>query len=178
LLPVYESLAFRHQVTVFFYNPNIHPVREFLLREGEVRRIASQFSIRLIRGPYKPRSWFQRIQGLENEVEGGRRCTECFAMRLEMSCREAVAKGFEALATTLSSSRHKPGQLIDRIGTELAKKNGLSYVPLAETALDADKHGREMCRELKVFRQNYCGCLYSRPAGFEKKKNKGPLSVT
>lgn len=174
-LPLLEILEPGHQISLYFFNPNIQPRAEFSRREKEVRRLAQQHGLELISRPYDPNPWFAAIRGLENEPEGGGRCLTCFRMRLEETCRRAVIGGFAAIASTLAGSRHKPGDLIDKLGAELAAEHGLAYVSPAAHRDRLDRRSRELCRDHAVYRQNYCGCVYSLLSRRKSSRGRSPV---
>ncbi len=155
---VCERLCEQYDITLFFYNPCIEPKEEHDKRLLEVRRLAEHFKIPLIEGIYDNDSYREVIKGNEGEKEGGKRCTICFDQRLKEA---AEIEGFDLVTTTLTISPHKNAPLINEIGklyagdrwlaSDFKKKNGY-------------KRSIEMCRELDIYRQNYCGCLFSKRA--------------
>ena len=120
---IIEALAAsKIRTTVYFYNPNIHPVDEYEIRKNENRRFCDQVGFDCIDGDYDKDNWFERIKGLENEPERGERCTKCFDMRFERSALYAHENNFDIFATTLGISRWKDMDQINRSGLRAAKR--------------------------------------------------------
>lgn len=162
---VIELLRPQYDLTGYFYNPNVHPEEEYGRRleamEGYARRIGLPFIVE----EYDPDNWFTQVRGLEQEPEGGKRCEVCFRMRLERVADYASQHGFPYFATTLSISPHKSAQTINRIGTELAERHGLRFHAADFKQEDGFKISCQMSKELGLYRQNYCGCVFSQRAG-------------
>ncbi|MCX6353639.1 MAG: epoxyqueuosine reductase QueH [Candidatus Aureabacteria bacterium] len=161
---VLTLLSETYDTTGYFFNPNIHPRSEYQLRIRTTERHFVERGIPLITPEYQPREWFSRIKGTEGEREGGARCAICFRMRLEETARAAAALQFDLFGTTLSISPHKDARLINQIG----KEAGISFRILFYEA-DFKKAGgySESCRmskSLGLYRQNYCGCIFSKKA--------------
>lgn len=166
-IAVFEELIAQFDVTVHFYNPNIHPETEYHKRKAEVIRICEELKIPVVEEEYDVKEWFKRMVGLENEPEGARRCVKCFDMRLERAAQYAKENGFEYFCTSLTSGRNKKASIINPIGMEMAEKYGVQY--LAE---DWKKKGRQekaakMAKEKGIYRQDYCGCTYSKIRNYE-----------
>lgn len=157
-----KSLMDDYDVTMFFYNPNIHPSGEFVKRYENARIVSEELGIPLIEGAYSPHDWLDMVQGLEEEPEGGKRCGVCFGMRLAESARYAKLHGFDAVTTTLSISPHKDSDKINDIGARLAEKQGLLWIQSDFDKNDGFKKSVDMSKELGLYRQKYCGCFYSR----------------
>lgn len=147
-----------HEVSGYFYNPNIQPQEEYLKRLQEVRRLAEGEGFPLIVDDYDVDEWFLRIKGLEAEAEGGKRCARCFRLRLEKTARAAKEKGFTAFTSTLTISPHKNAQMINEIGRDIG--NGLFLVRDFKKQ-DGFKRAQELARHYNLYHQNYCGCVYS-----------------
>jgi len=109
-------------VTAFFYNPNIHPVEEYRLRQDELKRLAEKWEFSLILGKYAVDEWFRKVKGYEENPEGGLRCEICYRLRLEKTAQAAKKRGIQFFGTTLSVSPHKKADVINRIGKELEGK--------------------------------------------------------
>lgn len=163
-----------YEVSLFFYNPNIQPEEEYLRRKAEVERWAEKENLDLIISPYKTEEWLKRVSGLEYEPEGGSRCRVCFDMRLADAARYASLNDYEYYASTLTISPHKNSEIINRLGKEIAAKvngeieQGLNHGRKIEF-LEADwkkqdgfKKACEMSHAEGFYRQDYCGCLYSK----------------
>jgi hypothetical protein len=151
------------RVAGFFYDPNIHPREEYEFRLDEAVRAGRELGVPVHPGEYDAEEFFRRARGLEREPEGGVRCVMCFDMRLERTARFCTERGFEAFTTVLTVSPHKNAMLINHIGRQMAARHGVRYV-----ASDFKKKGgfRDSVRagkEMGLYRQDYCGCLYSIP---------------
>jgi predicted adenine nucleotide alpha hydrolase (AANH) superfamily ATPase len=149
-------------VTLLFYNPNLHPVEEHDRRLEEARRYASEACLPLLAPDADFAGWDEATHGLGDAPEGGERCEVCFAFRLEAVAKKAREGGFDAFASTLSISPHKKAERIDRAGAVGAERHGVDYL-----ATDFKKRGgfQESVRlsgEHGLYRQTYCGCRYSR----------------
>lgn len=149
-------------VTLFYYNPNIYPEDEYKRRIIEVERIAKKYKLNLIRGEYDHNAWLRKIKGLEEEPEKGKRCLLCYEDRLETTVKVARQKGFKYFTSTLSVSPHKVATAISAIGQELSKKYNIEFLDKDFKKNDGFKKSIELSRELEIYRQNYCGCEFSR----------------
>lgn len=147
-----------HEVTGFFYNPNIQPPGEYLKRLEEAEQLARGQNFPLIVGDYNLDAWSRRIKGWEKEPEGGKRCLQCFGLRLEATAKVAKEKGFSAFTTTLTVSPHKNAELINEIGSDIA--NGL-FLARDFKKQDGFKKTQELARKYNLYHQDYCGCTYS-----------------
>jgi len=159
---VIEMLRKEFDLCVFFYNPNIHPLKEYQLRLGEMQRYMHTVSVELIAGEYDADRWFRAVAGMEHEDEGGRRCEVCYGMRLEKTVNLARARGFRQVATTLTVSPHKKATIINRIGRELTGSGDLTFYEADFKKHDGFKKSCELSKQLGFYRQNYCGCVYSK----------------
>ncbi|MDD5565409.1 MAG: epoxyqueuosine reductase QueH [Candidatus Omnitrophica bacterium] len=146
------------EVTGFFYNPNIHPPEEYRRRLEAAQAVAAKLHFTIAQGPYDTQSWFAAVKGMEQEKEGGRRCQACFQIRLEASYRKALEAGFAYFTTTLTISPHKESGLISRIGKSLDKDMFLDYDFKTE---DGFKKAMQFSREQQIYRQHFCGCIFS-----------------
>ncbi|MBN2415738.1 epoxyqueuosine reductase QueH [bacterium] len=157
----YRLLSERYRVTVYFYNPNIHPAAEYEKRLRELERFAGRRRFPLITGPYDAGRWFELTRGLEEEPEGGRRCPICYRMRLEETARLAAERGFDLFTTALSVSPHKNAAAINRIGREIAVESGVPFLEADFKKKEGFKISCGISREEGFYRQHYCGCRYS-----------------
>jgi predicted adenine nucleotide alpha hydrolase (AANH) superfamily ATPase len=146
-------------VTLFFYNPNIDPDAECLARRDETIRLAEKWSLPVVVSDDDPEGWAEAVRGLENEPEGGKRCEVCFTLRLCKTFETATRHGFDRFTSTLSVSPHKNAALINRIGREIG---GSHYLEADFKKKDGYKKSCEISRSEGLYRQNYCGCRYSR----------------
>jgi epoxyqueuosine reductase len=148
--------------TVFFYNPNIHPREEYEKRKRENARFAEKLGVPFIDADYDPDTWFARIKGLENEPERGKRCTECFCLRLERSALYAHENGFPILTSSFGISRWKDMDQVNACGKRAAAR----YDDVTYWDYDWRKGGGavrmiEIAKREKFYRQQYCGCRFS-----------------
>ncbi|MBN2345027.1 MAG: epoxyqueuosine reductase QueH [Candidatus Aminicenantes bacterium] len=150
------------QVTGFFCNPNIQPLREFEFRRLEVARIAERLSWPVVYPPHDMMEWFAAVRGLEYEPERGRRCAVCFRLRLDKTFRYAREHGFDAVATTLSVSPYKVAAQINEQGLSLAREYGIAFLAENFKKHDGWRATRELAAALGVRHQDTCGCVFSR----------------
>ena len=162
---VLEYLTQFFAVTLFFYNPNIHPREEYDRRLREVEKLLrlAPFGrgVELVVGPYDDGAWFEAVRGREKDREGGPRCALCFEKRLEAAAQLAAERGADWFCTTLSISPHKNAVLLHEIGARLGEKYGVPFLPSDFKKRDGYKRSTELCAEYGIYRQNYCGCRYS-----------------
>lgn len=151
-----------YEVMLFFYNPNIHPADEYWLRVEEMKRFADEQRKTLIIEPYDVDEWFRVTQGLDKEPEGGKRCEVCFGMRFEKTAKTAHGLGIPFFTTTLTISPHKNAEAINRIGIEIGQKYGVTFLDENFKKQDGFKKNLRLSRKYNFYRQNYCGCIYSR----------------
>ena len=157
-----ERLKEEYDITLFFYNPNIHPEKEYKKRAIEVQRLSPQKGLQCVVEHYDDELWFELTKGLENEPEKGRRCSVCFRMRLQKTAEYAKQNGFDMFATVLTVSPHKNAELINRIGNEISQTIGIPYLESNFKKKDGFKRSIELSRKFGLFRQDYCGCTFSR----------------
>ncbi len=150
------------RVTGLFYGPNIHPEIEYIMRLEEAERFAKIAGIQLIRAEYDMTRWFYKVEGLETDSEGGERCSSCCSMRLEKTAEYAVEKGIKFFTTTLSISPHKDAADINTSGAEIAERYGLTYHHADFKKNGGFQRSVEISRKLELYRQDYCGCVFSR----------------
>lgn len=156
-----EKLSRQYQVVGFFYNPNIHPPREFRFRAEELRRVAAILHWTVIVREYDMSAWFQRLREFRAEPERGRRCSLCFHMRLEAAFIYAREHHFDGVATTLSISPYKTTLQINQEGQRLAAQYGVPFIPEDFKKQNGFQTGKKMAMDLGIKYQNYCGCVYS-----------------
>ena len=152
-----ELLSQRFEITVFYYNPNIMPLEEYEKRLGEFEKLR-RYPFRLLAEPWDNEAFLAAVRGLEAEREGGARCTVCFRLRLSRTARLAKSEGFDFFTTSLTVSPHKNAQLINVIGAELGEEAGVNWLFSDFKKREGYKRSLELCRELGIYRQNYCGC--------------------
>jgi predicted adenine nucleotide alpha hydrolase (AANH) superfamily ATPase len=156
-----EVLKEDYNLTGYFYNPNIHPKSEYLHRKEEMKGYARKIGLELVCAEYNDARWFEMTRGMEGVPEGGERCFLCYRMRLEKAAQYAKEHGYQSLTTTLSVSPHKNAAKINEIGSEIADCYQLQF-----HAADFKKRGGfdrsvRMSREAGLYRQSYCGCMFS-----------------
>lgn len=163
-----EYLSEYFDITVYYYNPNISKKEEYLKRLAEEERYISvkefKYPVKLTESNYDPQEFFDAVRGLEKEPEGGLRCRECFKLRLEASAKKAKELGFEWFTTTLTISPLKNAALLNEIGAEMGKKYGVKWLPSDFKKKEGYKRSIELSREYGLYRQDYCGCVFSRAA--------------
>ena len=162
---VLERLSNFFEITIFYYNPNITEEKEYLKRIEELKKYISlvkyKYPISLIPGNYDPQKFFEMAKGLEDEPERGKRCYKCYAMRLEESARIADELGFDYFCTTLTLSPHKNSNWINEIGEDLNNRYNSIYLYSDFKKRNGYKRSIELSREYDLYRQDYCGCVYS-----------------
>ena len=168
-----EYLSKYFEITVFYFNPNISPESEFEKRFAEQKRLIEALpaknKISLIKGEYKPDEFYEIAKGLENAKEGYERCFKCYRLRLEKTAEIAKKEGFDYFCTTLSISPLKNSQRINEIGFETAEKFGVKWLPSDFKKKEGFKRSIELSREYDLYRQDFCGCIYSKRAKEEEK---------
>ncbi len=161
---VLEYLSRCFELGLLYYDPNIQPEAEYELRLENQRAVLERFpGVRLHEYGWRGADYEAVVRGLESEPEGGARCTVCFRLRLEETARLAKELGYEYFCTTLSVSPHKDAERINRIGAELAEKYSVKWLPSDFKKREGYKRSIELSREYGLYRQEYCGCLYSKP---------------
>ena len=148
--------------TIYFYNPNIHPIEEYEIRKDENIRFAEKLGFKFIDADYDKDSWFERIEGLEDEPERGKRCTVCFDMRFERSALFAYENHYDTFATTLGISRWKDLEQINTSGLKAANRyNDLTFWDFNWRKQGGSARMLEISKQEKFYKQEYCGCVYS-----------------
>ena len=165
-----ERLLPDYKITVFFYNPNITASEEYEKRRNAQIQFIDAFNQRLpeedrilfVEGEYLPEDFYKVCSGYSNEPEGGERCTECFRLRMERTAQVAAETGNPIFGTTLTVSPHKNYPLISAIGTEIAALHGIEFLDVDFKKKDGFRRSIELSKEYGLYRQNYCGCEYSK----------------
>lgn len=148
-------------VTGFFYNPCIEPESEYERRLAETVKVARAIGFDLLETPYENAVFREAVAGLEEEPEGGARCEKCFRLRLAATAVAAESAGFTGFTTTLTISPHKDVAAITNIGIETARENKVRYLPYLFRKNDGFKKSVALSHQLGLYRQNYCGCIFS-----------------
>ncbi len=160
---VLEYLTQYFEVYLSYYNPNIQPEAEYELRLANQLKVLSHMpGVTLVPCEYDGEAYAGAVAGLESEPEGGARCTRCFELRLDFAARECKRLGCGFFSTTLTVSPHKDAQRINAIGEALAEKYGVKWLPGDFKKRDGYRRSIELSHEFGLYRQNYCGCLYSK----------------
>lgn len=157
-----ERLSGDYDITGYFYNPCIHPVEEYEKREKDAEYTAQKMSVGYIPASYNANEFFDIVKGLENEPEKGRRCFLCYKMRLEACAQYAKENNYACFTTTLTVSPHKDTDIINKIGREISEKLGVEFLELNLKKRDGFKRSLELSEKLDLYRQNYCGCVFSK----------------
>ena len=165
-----ERLTGEFKINVFFYNPCITDEEEYKRRRQSQIDFINQYNesfppkeqIHFMEGPYDPKNYLKATKGLEGEPEGGKRCRECFLMRLEKAAEAANLAGCDYFGTTLTVSPHKNSEILGRVGQSLALKYGLSFVDRDLKKQNGYQRSVELSRHYNLYRQDYCGCEYSK----------------
>ena len=169
---VLEYLANHFKITIFYYNPNISPKEEFDKRIDEQKRLINELPVKnkveFMEGNYDNQKYEKAIQGLEYEKEGGARCHICYRLRLEETAKLAKEKGFDYFTTTLSISPYKNAKVLNEIGEELAKNYNVNYLYADFKKKNGYKRSIELSRIYNLYRQDYCGCKYSKKVKIEE----------
>lgn len=171
-----EYLTEHFSVTVYYYNPNIFPKEEFQRRTEELKRLISLLPVRnpvtLIVGDYDPEEFFRAVKGLEQIPEGGKRCEACFRLRLESAARLARELGADWFTTTLTISPMKDAGLLNRIAEELGERYGVRALPTDLKKKNGYKRSVELSAIYGLYRQDYCGCIFSKREREKQKAEK------
>lgn len=149
------------ETTIFFYNPNIHPVDEYELRKEENVRFAKKLGMSIIDGDYDKDEWFERTKGQENEPERGARCTTCFDMRFEVTAKYAKEHGFDLISSTLGISRWKDMSQINGCGHRSGAFYDVPYWDFNWRKKGGSSRMLELSKKEEFYQQEYCGCVYS-----------------
>lgn len=163
---VLERIANHFKISIFYYNPNITDKDEYQKRIEEIKKLITlihpKYPVKLIEGDYVPEKFMEMAKGLENEPERGKRCYKCYEMRLEETAKIAEKLGFQVFATTLTLSPHKNSNWINEIGENLNNKYNTTYLYSDFKKKEGYKRSIILSKEYNLYRQDYCGCIYSK----------------
>ena len=163
---VLERLNAHFRIALYYYNPNISPEAEFRHRVEEQKRLVRQMplaeDLTVAEGPYEPERFYARVRGHEEDPEGGARCGLCFEMRLRSTAEYAKRIGADYFTTTLSISPLKDAQRLNAIGGALSEEFGVKYLFSDFKKKDGYKRSIELSHRFDLYRQNYCGCAFSK----------------
>lgn len=161
-----EYLSQYFNVTVLYYNPNIYPEAEYEKRKAEQKRLISEmntkYPVKMLDCDFESDKFYSSVKGLENCREGGERCFVCYRLRLEKTAIEAKNNGFDYFTTTLTISPLKNAQKINEIGENLSTEYDVKFLPSDFKKREGYKRSIELSKAYNLYRQNYCGCIYSR----------------
>ena len=173
---VLEYLSQYFEITVFFYNPNISLEEEYRKRVAEIRRLVAEMSfthpVHIMEGTYDPQIFYEMARGLERVPEGGERCFKCYRLRMEEAAKLAKEGNYDYFTTTLSISPLKNAEKINEIGEALAEIYEVKHLPSDFKKKNGYKRSIELSHEYGLYRQNYCGCVFSKREQEEKMKQK------
>lgn len=158
----HELLKNDYDIEIFYSNSNIHPASEYKRRLDELFRFSALEKIPVHDDDYNPRDWFSMTREYRFEGERSRRCHACYRYRLERAFIFAVAEGFPCVGTVLSVSPHKDAGMINTVGKELSMKYGISFLEADFKKKDGFKRSLELSSQYGFYRQDYCGCVWSR----------------
>lgn len=173
---VLEYLSRYFQITVFYYNPNIYPESEYSKRIVEQQRLIDELAMKhpvsFVAGPYEKDRFYETVRGLEQEKEGGERCMHCYELRLREAAVLARDGGYDYFTTTLSISPLKKAGKLNEIGMRLGKEYGVDYLSSDFKKKNGYKRSIELSREHNLYRQDYCGCVYSYKEAEKRRADK------
>ena len=162
---VLERIAKYFDITILYYNPNITDSEEYEKRLQELEKFVSEINldnIKVMPGRYEPEEFFEMSKGLEQEKERGKRCYQCYKLRLEETVKIAEQQNFDFFTTTLSISPYKNSKWLNEIGTDLEKKYQSTYLYADFKKNNGYKRSIELSKQYNLYRQDYCGCIYSK----------------
>jgi len=151
-----------YDITCFYYNPNIFPKSEYEFRKEELEKFLKNFNVPMVSIGYDQEKYNESIKGLEGEKEGGARCFKCFKLRLLETAKFAKENGFNLFTTTLSVSPYKNHNVLNEIGESVAREVGIEYLPANFKKNNGYLKSIENSKIYGLYRQNYCGCVYSK----------------
>lgn len=163
---VLEYLSLYFDITIFFYNPNISPESEYTFREQELIRLIKEMplpsNVKMMSAEYAPTDFYDMAKGLEELAEGGERCKKCYRLRLSKTAKIAKENGFDYFSTTLSISPYKNAEWLNTIGAEEGQFFGVEYLVSDFKKKNGYKRSCELSEQYGLYRQNYCGCEFSK----------------
>lgn len=173
---VLEALAAHFSITAHYYNPNIDTAEEYALRADELARFVKETEyanpVAVLCENYDPASFYQAVKGLEKIPEGGARCYECYKLRLFRAAQVAHEGGYDYFTTTLSISPHKNAQWLNQLGQEAGEAFGVKWLPSDFKKKNGFKRSTVLAAEHGLYRQDYCGCVFSKHEAEERARKK------
>jgi len=169
---VVESLKSDNKLTGYFYNPNIHPESEYLLRENEMKSYADLINLDLVCEEYDPERWFELTSGMDDLPEGDKRCSICYEMRLNKCACYAEEHSYDIIATTLSISPHKNAEKINEIGSRIDDCHKLQFYEADFKKKGGFEKSIQMSKQFGLYRQSYCGCVFSKKESEKRASQK------
>mgnify|MGYP001598826498 FL=1 len=159
---VLDVLRREFQVTAYFYNPNIEPLEEYEKRRDSTRQWCEKTGLPFVEGPAGHNHWAEAVKGFEREPAGGARCLICWRLRLAETARYAKENGFDIFAATLTMGRNKKAEVINPLGQQAAEQHGVVFYEADWKKNGGQEAARQIAKENNLYRQNYCGCLFSK----------------
>lgn len=175
---VFEYIKDFFDITAYFYNPNIIGTDEFTHRENELKRFVLEFGLENVKikvAPYDHSEFLKIAKGKENIPEGGERCYDCYALRLEKTAEEAKRGGYDMFSTTLSISPHKNAVWLNEIGGAMGKKYNVEYLYSDFKKKNGYKRSCELSKEYSLYRQDFCGCEFSKAESLRRENKKSEI---
>ena len=157
-----ERLKEKYDLTIFYFNPNIEPKEEYEKRKEEQKKVCKFFDIPFVDCDYDNFDWHKAVEGLEDEPEGGARCAKCFAFRLLKTAQFAKENGFDLFSTTLTVSPYKNTETVNGVGKEISGAVGIRFLEESFKKKDGYLRSVALAKELDLYRQHYCGCLFAK----------------
>lgn len=168
---VLKYLSEYFKITLLYFNPNISPKEEYEKRVAEQKRLIEEmkfkYPVTMLEGRYEPSEFYEAVKGLENVPEGGERCFICYEMRMREAAEYARRTGADYFTTTLSISPLKKADKINEIGKKLEAEYGVRHLPSDFKKKEGYKQSIELSKEYNLYRQNFCGCVFSKNGGKE-----------
>ena len=172
-----EYLSDFFKITVFYYNPNIYPDEEYRHRVKEqqnlIRQIPQKYPVSFLEGDFDKERFYEMAKGLEQVPEGGERCFRCYRLRLDQTAKLAKEQGFDYFCTTLSISPLKNARKLNEIGQELGDTYGIPWLPSDFKKKNGYKRSVELSALYGLYRQDYCGCVFSRTEREAQLRDRG-----
>ena len=173
---VLEYLSKYFEITDLYYNPNIFPEEEYIYRSNELRRLIDEMPakipVKYISCEYTPEDFNEIAKGREKDKEGGERCFLCYRLRLEKTAQIAMENNFDYFTTTLSISPLKNAEKLNEIGREMSEKYGVKYLYSDFKKRNGYKRSVELSKEYELYRQNFCGCVYSKAEAIRRENGE------